>query len=117
MPATLSPSCPLRSRIFRHALAILLVGLVTLSPAWAGVDLNTANETQLRTVKGIGPTKARAILAYRAKNGRFQSVGDLRNVKGFGAKTYARVAPKLSVSERSAPAAASPVAVGARGRR
>ena len=65
--------------------------------AWAGVDLNSANETQLRTVKGIGHTRAQAILAWRGKNGPFHSAADLRRVKGFGDKTIAKVGPHLSI--------------------
>lgn len=64
---------------------------------WAGVDLNTANETQLRTVKGIGHTRAQAILAWRGQHGAFRSAADLRRVKGFGEKTIAKVGPHLSI--------------------
>ncbi|WP_297454635.1 helix-hairpin-helix domain-containing protein [Ferrovum sp.] len=65
--------------------------------AWALVDLNSASETQLRTVKGIGHTRAQAILTWRAHNGAFHSAADLRKVKGFGEKTIAKVGPHLSI--------------------
>ncbi|KXW58973.1 ComEA family DNA-binding protein [Ferrovum myxofaciens] len=65
--------------------------------AWALVDLNSANEVQLRTVKGIGHTRAQAILTWRAHNGVFHSAADLRKVKGFGEKTIAKVGPHLSI--------------------
>lgn len=97
-----------RSWLLRFILVCLLLPL--LAPvAWATVDLNTADEAQLRTVKGIGPVKAKAILAYRARNGAFRSAGDLRKVKGFGAKTIARIAHDVTLSGKPiAPPAAPP---------
>lgn len=95
-------STPIRRFLF----AFLALWVFT-APAWALVDLNTASEQQLRTVKGIGPVKARAILAYRTKYGSFHSLSDLRKIKGFGAKTVARLAPGLSISGRPASAAGS----------
>ena len=34
----------------------------------SSVDLNTANEQELSTLKGIGPSKAKAIIDYRKTN-------------------------------------------------
>ncbi len=48
------------------------------------VDLNHADEAQLRRLPGIGPTRARAILALRLRLGRFRSVDDLSRIQGFG---------------------------------
>ena len=111
----------LSTRIRRFLFALLALWAFT-APAWALVDLNSADEQQLRTVKGIGPVKARAILAYRTKYGSFHSLSDLRKIKGFGAKTVSRLAPGLSISGRpaagAAPTASAPAAasVGPRGR-
>lgn len=49
----------------------------------AKVNINTASVKDLTKVKGINATKARAIVAYRKKNGDFKSVDDLAHVKGF----------------------------------
>jgi competence protein ComEA len=106
----------------RRLLLAFVASLALWGHAWAVVDLNSADEAQLRTVKGIGPVKARAILAYRAKNGPFRSVTDLRRVKGFGAKTIARIGPAITLSGKpvanfSASQNAAPqTAVGPRGR-
>jgi len=52
------------------------------------VDINQANATALSThLKGIGPKKAKAIVAYRKKHGPFKNYNDLLNVKGIGEKT------------------------------
>lgn len=50
------------------------------------LNLNTATAEQLDALKGIGPSKAQAIVAYRERQGPFRSVDDLLNVKGIGPK-------------------------------
>lgn len=103
--------------VVRRLLLACVACLALWSEAWAVVDINSADETLLRTVKGIGPVKARAILSYRAKNGPFRSITDLRKVKGFGAKTIARIGPAITLSGK--PLASTPTAqpaVGPRGR-
>ena len=52
------------------------------------VDLNTATQTDLETLPGVGPAMAQRILQWRAKNGRFQSVDQLREVDGIGATRF-----------------------------
>lgn len=52
------------------------------------VNLNTAQLSDLTNVPGIGPAKAQAILSYREEQGQFQSVEQLKDVKGIGDKTY-----------------------------
>ena len=58
------------------------------------VDINHADLTQLTSLKGMGPVKANAIIAYRTKNGPFKSVGDLTSIRGIKAKTLARLQAK-----------------------
>jgi competence protein ComEA len=59
------------------------------------VVLNRATEEDLRHLPGIGATRARAILALRAKLGRFSRVEDLLRVKGIGRRSLARLRPKV----------------------
>lgn len=61
------------------------------------LNLNTATEDELQTLPGIGASKARRILAYRKKNGKFARVRDLRRVKGIGYKTLKKLSPYLTV--------------------
>jgi competence protein ComEA len=59
------------------------------------VVLNAANEDALRTLSGIGPKRAQAILALRQRLVRFRAVEDLLRVKGIGRKTLSKIKPKI----------------------
>lgn len=79
-------------------LSFLALGIFGINMAFAAVNLNTATATDLDGIKGIGPSKAKAIIDYRTKNGPFKSVEDLKNVKGFGEKSIAKLKGELTVS-------------------
>ena len=64
----------------------------------APVDLDTAPESLLVTLPGIGPALARRIAQDRAKVGPFGSVSALTRVPGIGEKTAARLAPHVTFS-------------------
>ena len=54
----------------------------------ARININSADvETLTNQLKGIGPDKAAAIVAYREENGPFREVEDIVLVKGIGWKT------------------------------
>lgn len=80
--------------------------------ALAAVNVNTANQQDLETLKGIGPVKAKAIIDYRSKNGPFKSAADLVNVPGIGEKTVEKLKADLAFSgaTSTAPAAAKAAA-------
>jgi len=62
------------------------------------VDINTADvETLSRWLAGVGQAKAEAIVAYRERHGRFQSVDDLMVVKGIGKSVLAQNRDRLRV--------------------
>ncbi len=73
----------------------------------ATVNINTATQTQLEALPGVGAKAAERILEYRQKNGRFRKVEDLMNVKGFGEKTFLKLKPLLTVTEKDAPSGVS----------
>ncbi len=62
------------------------------------LNLNTASESELTKLPGIGPKKAERIVSWRTKHGKFRRVVDLRRVKGFGAKSVKKLKPYLSVT-------------------
>ena len=72
----------------RRSVLALLAALLLPALAWAGpVDINKADAATIaKELKGIGLSRAHAIVAYREKNGAFKSADDLRKVKGIGAK-------------------------------
>lgn len=80
----------------------LLVGLFLNLPVWAFVDLNKATQSELESVKGIGPSKAKAIVAHRQKHGPFKSVEDLASVKGFGKASVVKLKDQLTVGQAAA---------------
>lgn len=64
-------------------------GPATAPGAGAGIDLNSATEAELLRLPGIGPAKARAIVAYRQSRGPFASVEEVLRVPGIGPATLA----------------------------
>jgi competence protein ComEA len=65
------------------------------------VVVNTANETDLRRLPGIGAKRADAILALRARLGRFRAMEDLLKVKGIGRATLKRLRPLMRLDPPS----------------
>jgi competence ComEA-like helix-hairpin-helix protein len=63
------------------------------------VDLNTADEATLTSLKGVGSVKAKAIMQYRQEHGGFKSVDELKNVTGFGDKTLESLKPLVTVGK------------------
>lgn len=57
------------------------------------VNLNSANQEELESIPGVGPTLAKNILDYRSENGPFKSVEDLQEVSGIGEKKFAKMKP------------------------
>jgi DNA uptake protein ComE-like DNA-binding protein len=55
------------------------------------LDLNRANEQDLRALPRIGPTLAHRIVADRSQRGPFPSVRALARVKGIGPATIAKI--------------------------
>jgi len=62
------------------------------------VDLNSATETQLQALPGLSARDAKAIVNYRAKNGSFKTVDDLKSVPGFNSKKVDAIKAQASVS-------------------
>ena len=101
----------------RSVIALVLTGLTAalllqaIPPWWSGravevdrlpqheydfrIDVNQANEMELIHLPGIGPTLAQRVVANRKAQGPFESVEDLRRVRGIGPKLVKRIAPYL----------------------
>ena len=48
------------------------------------VNINTATQTELETLPGIGPSLALKIINYRKENGNFSNIEEIKNVSGIG---------------------------------
>lgn len=61
------------------------------------INLNTASETDLLKIPGVGPTKVKEILDYRSKNNHFHSIEDIKNIKGIGDKTFEKIKDYITI--------------------
>ena len=78
----------------KHALAWVF-GLAA-SAAFATVNVNTAQQSELQRVKGLDKVKAKQIIDYRAQHGDYGRVEDLGRI--LDQATIEKVKPELAVS-------------------
>ena len=55
------------------------------------IDINTASQTELETLPGIGPSTATKIINYRKENGKFNNIEDIKNINGIGDSKYEQI--------------------------
>ncbi len=61
------------------------------------ININTASESELITIPGIGPSKASSIISYREENGKFSAIEDIMNVTGIKEKFFEKVKDHITV--------------------
>lgn len=62
------------------------------------ININTATAQQLSDgLDGIGAVMAKRIVEYRAKNGSFHSIDELKKVSGIGDKTFEKLKDHVTV--------------------
>ncbi len=80
-----------RSMISMMVLALALplgISLVNAAP----VNVNTASQSELESIRGLGPSKAKAIIAEREKGGAFYDSYDLQSrVRGIGERSVSKL--------------------------
>ena len=106
--------------MLKKLLMLFLALALSMGVAFAAVDVNTADQTSLEGVKGLGPVKSKAIIDERTKNGPFKDADDLANrVKGLGTKSVTNLeqagltiggssAPPTGTKEKTSAGAAAP---------
>lgn len=93
---SVTPAAPLPPRVVRASESRQKIA--PNRPADAPpLRLNSASENDLLGLPGIGPTRARAIMAYRQSNGPFASVWDLEKVPGLSARLVRQLASQVVV--------------------
>ena len=61
------------------------------------IDINKASPEEFAKLPGIGPTRARQIVAFREKHGPFRRVEDLLAIRGIGHKKWKAIRPFIQV--------------------
>jgi len=61
------------------------------------ININSASQSELETLSGIGPSFAQRIIEYRQKNGGFKTVEEIMAVPGIGKKTFEKIKEKITV--------------------
>ena len=83
----------------------ILLSSVLAASAWAteAVNVNSATAEEIaEALKGVGLSKARAIVEYRALHGDFKHIDELVNVKGIGLRTVDQNRSNIVLQESSA---------------
>ena len=62
------------------------------------VNINTATQTQLETLPGIGPSTALKIISYRQENGKFNSIEDIKQVNGIGESKFNNIKDLICIN-------------------
>ena len=52
------------------------------------ININTATQSELETLPGIGPAMASRIIEFRERNGSFRSVDEIKLITGIGERRY-----------------------------
>lgn len=61
------------------------------------ININTASQTELETLPGIGPSTALKVIEYRKENGRFKNIEDIKNIKGIGESKFNNIKELIKV--------------------
>lgn len=78
--------------------AALAIALFSSSLLAAPVNINKASAQEIAdSLKGIGMAKAKAIVEYRKKNGKFKKPEDIVKVKGVGPGIFAKIKKDVKV--------------------
>ncbi|OZA14969.1 MAG: DNA-binding protein [Polynucleobacter sp. 24-46-87] len=79
------------NQLLKSLVFSVLVAISALAAA-SPVNVNTATQSELESIKGIGPSKAKTIIAERLDGGHFQDANDLqKRVRGIGMRSVEKM--------------------------
>lgn len=61
------------------------------------ININSDDETELQKIRGVGPAMSKRILDFREQNGDFQTIDDIKKVRGIGEKTFEKIKDSITV--------------------
>jgi competence protein ComEA len=61
------------------------------------ININTATQTELETLPGVGPSLALSIVNYRKENGKFKRIEDIKKVNGIGDAKYNNIKDLINI--------------------
>lgn len=61
------------------------------------ININTAMESELEEIPGVGESTAKKIIEYRKNNGKFKEIKDIKNVSGIGDSKFENMKEKICV--------------------
>lgn len=61
------------------------------------ININTASESELDTLPGVGPSTAKAIIKYREQKGAFKAIEEIKNVNGIGDSKFNLMKDNITV--------------------
>lgn len=96
-PVTLAKLTPLVTIGDADPNAPVVAQVAQVVPAKTAININTANASELETLSGIGPSKAKLIVVDRQANGPFSTCSDLTRVRGIGAATVNNIGAQCKV--------------------
>ena len=75
---------------------IIFIVALLLSAQLFALNINTATQSELESLNGVGEKTALAIIKYRDEQ-KFSAIEDIKNVKGIGDKTFEKIKSDLSI--------------------
>ena len=81
----------------------ILASFFTIATAFATININTASESELETLNGIGPNRAKSIIEYRKQHGKFHSIEDVKKVPGIKEAVYHKIKRDIATSGANVP--------------
>jgi competence protein ComEA len=80
------------NKLIRAAALSATLAFVSLGVTASPINVNTATQSELESIKGIGPSKAKTIISERLDGGHFQDANDLqKRVRGIGMKSVEKM--------------------------